>query len=205
MFICVLLLSCQKALKEYPEMSDFSNILRSLRNEKKYRQEDIAEVLGLSKQVISNYENGLREPSFDILIKLSEFFNVSTDYLLGRTHFKNSSEEKALISDSDSSNEASEFSIKIYRKLKACLEKVQYFYKEKMGRYDDEGCGELFFCIYEKLNKDIELFDHILDILLSYRDYSDRDEAIRAFLLRNNNSKLDSRIVAEILRIDHEI
>jgi transcriptional regulator with XRE-family HTH domain len=186
-------------------MSDFPNTLRSLRNEKNYRQEDIAEVLGLSKQVISNYENGLREPSFDILIKLSEFFNVSTDYLLGRTIFKNSSEEKALAFDSDSSNEASEFSIKIYRKLRACLEKAQYFYKEKMNRYDDEGCGELFFCIYEKLNNDIELFDRILDILLNYRDYSDRDEAIRTFLLRNNNSKLDSRIVAEILRIDHEI
>jgi transcriptional regulator with XRE-family HTH domain len=186
-------------------LGDFSNTLKALRSENGLRQEDIADALGLSKQVISNYENELREPSFDVLIKLSEFFNVSTDYLLGRTHFKNFEEEKALISDSGDIGVAAEFSIKTYRKMRACLEKAQYFYKEKMHQYDDDGCGELFFCLNEKVKTDIELFDKLLDILMNYRDYSDRNEAVKAFLLSSDSSKLNYRVIKEILRIDREI
>lgn len=61
------------------------NRLRELRTKIGKRQVDIAQELNLSPQVYSNYENGLREPAYDTLCKLAEYFNVSVDYLLGRT------------------------------------------------------------------------------------------------------------------------
>ena len=63
-------------------MSDFSNILKNLRSKTDKKQSEIADYLDISVQSYSAYENG-REPNYDNLIKLSEYFNVSTDYLLG--------------------------------------------------------------------------------------------------------------------------
>lgn len=60
------------------------NRLRELRNATKKQQKEIAETLGLSTSAYSNYELGLREPSYDILQKLADYFGVSVDYLLGR-------------------------------------------------------------------------------------------------------------------------
>lgn len=61
------------------------NKLRELRKALGKRQMDIAHELNLSPQVYCNYENGQREPSYDTLCKLAEYFGVSVDYLLGRT------------------------------------------------------------------------------------------------------------------------
>lgn len=54
-------------------------------------QKELAEVIGVTSQAISNYERG-REPSYDILIKLAEYFNVSTDYLTGKNEYRTMSE-----------------------------------------------------------------------------------------------------------------
>lgn len=51
--------------------------------EKCLGQIELAHELGVSKGVISLWENGLREPSMSSIILLSKFFNVTTDYLLG--------------------------------------------------------------------------------------------------------------------------
>jgi transcriptional regulator with XRE-family HTH domain len=48
-------------------------------------QEDIAKFLGISRARYSHYENGRSEPDNETLKKLADFFNVTTDYLLGRT------------------------------------------------------------------------------------------------------------------------
>ncbi len=61
------------------------NRLRELRIEKGRKQKEIAAEIGMSMQALSNYENGLREPDFATLNKLAEYFDVSVDYLLGRT------------------------------------------------------------------------------------------------------------------------
>lgn len=62
--------------------TEFAKKLRKLRLDKGCKQEDVANSLGLSKQVISTYERGLRSPSYDTLIKIADLFDVSTDYLL---------------------------------------------------------------------------------------------------------------------------
>ena len=63
----------------------FSLILKKLREEKKIRQSDLANILNISRQAISNYEQGTRFPKDEkLLLSIADFFNVSTDYLLGR-------------------------------------------------------------------------------------------------------------------------
>ncbi len=64
-------------------MVDFGNTLKSLRLQCNMTQAQLAHKLGVTKSVVSAYENGLRMPSYDILISISKFFKVTTDYLLG--------------------------------------------------------------------------------------------------------------------------
>lgn len=59
--------------------------LRELRQKRKLRLEQVAEIIGVNKSTVSSYENGGRQPSYDILVSLARLFRVSTDYLLGLT------------------------------------------------------------------------------------------------------------------------
>lgn len=60
--------------------------IRDLREDRDLKQRQVSEFLNCSQQVYSNYELGQRDIPTDILIKLSNFYNVSTDYLLGLTN-----------------------------------------------------------------------------------------------------------------------
>lgn len=66
--------------------------LRSLRKEKKLTQQDLASFINVTHVSISGYESGRRSPDTDTLQKLADFFNVTTDYLLGRSDIKNPEE-----------------------------------------------------------------------------------------------------------------
>lgn len=61
----------------------FKDILKELRMEKNLGQVELANALGVSKGVISLWENGLREPNMYSLIIISKYFNVSIDELVG--------------------------------------------------------------------------------------------------------------------------
>ena len=61
------------------------NRLYELRLEKNVKQQDIANFIKCSRQGYANYENGARDPDNDTLVALADYFNVSVDYLLGRT------------------------------------------------------------------------------------------------------------------------
>jgi len=67
---------------------DFSRMLKQLREEKSLSQKDIAEYLGLTRQAVASYELAKREPDYDVLKKLADYFGVSVDYLLGRVKCK---------------------------------------------------------------------------------------------------------------------
>ncbi len=58
--------------------------IRKLRQSRSIGQLELGHRVGASKQGISNWENGNIMPSIDLLIRLADFFGVSTDYLLGR-------------------------------------------------------------------------------------------------------------------------
>ena len=64
-------------------------IIRKLRQEKCITQNELSNYLGLTPKMVSFYELGERFPPYDIINKLADYFDVSTDYLLGRSDIKN--------------------------------------------------------------------------------------------------------------------
>ena len=67
-------------------MADFAKVLRLLRNEKGLSQQELADALGISKSAINMYERGERQPNFETLELIADYFNVDVDYILGRTN-----------------------------------------------------------------------------------------------------------------------
>jgi len=67
---------------------NIGQILASLRRESKLGQKELALKLNLSVSTISNYENGIHSPDLNTLCRLADFYNVTVDYLLGRTKYR---------------------------------------------------------------------------------------------------------------------
>ena len=63
-------------------MGEFYKVFKSLRQERGYSQAYLSDVLDISRSAISMYENGNREPDFETLEKIADFFQVDADYLL---------------------------------------------------------------------------------------------------------------------------
>ena len=64
---------------------NFPRIITQLRKEKRISQKQAASELDISQSLLSHYEKGKRECSFDFLVKIADYYEVSTDYLLGRS------------------------------------------------------------------------------------------------------------------------
>ena len=62
--------------------------LKEIRKKKNYNQLKVALDLSISREALSYYENGKRSPDIDMLVKLSNYFNVSIDYLITGKDFK---------------------------------------------------------------------------------------------------------------------
>ena len=60
--------------------------LKELREDLHLRQDQVAQLMGVNKNAISTYENGTREPSLGMLVRLATLYRVSTDYLLGKSN-----------------------------------------------------------------------------------------------------------------------
>ena len=70
------------------EKSEFPARLRKLREERRKSRAVLAELCGLSRGAIRYYERGERAPTMDALIAIADYFEVSLDYLTGRTNFR---------------------------------------------------------------------------------------------------------------------
>lgn len=66
-------------------MGNFNEILRQLRKSRQLTQLELANALQISRSTIGMYEKGSREPDFDTLEIIADYFNVDIDYLLGRS------------------------------------------------------------------------------------------------------------------------
>ena len=64
---------------------DFSRTITFLRKERKLSQKQAAAELGISQALLSHYEKGIRECGLDFVVKAADYYNVTCDYLLGRT------------------------------------------------------------------------------------------------------------------------
>ena len=63
--------------------------LKDLREDRDMKQADVAKLLGIQQTVYSRYERGFQNVPIEHLLKLADFYNVSTDYILGRTNNPN--------------------------------------------------------------------------------------------------------------------
>lgn len=103
--------------------------LKKLRREFNVSQQRLAEVILVSQQSVNKYENKDVEPDIDTLIKIAEFFDVSLDYLAGRTEVREMA-DKMRMSDLDS---AEARLIRGYRSLtdkqKKCISELVENYK----------------------------------------------------------------------------
>lgn len=61
--------------------------LKQIRKEKNLNQQKVAMDLNISREALSHYENGKREPSLNMLVKMSEYYNVSIDFLITGKEF----------------------------------------------------------------------------------------------------------------------
>jgi transcriptional regulator with XRE-family HTH domain len=82
--------------------------IRELREENGWSQEELADKLAIAQQTVSAYERGLRDPDTSTLGKMADLFDVSTDYLLGRTDVRNPIITIAAHADEDLPPEAQE-------------------------------------------------------------------------------------------------
>ncbi|HBL6539367.1 TPA: helix-turn-helix transcriptional regulator [Listeria monocytogenes] len=101
----------------------FSKRLSELRKKKGFSQYKLADELGFSRGQVANYEQGTREPDYQTLLKIAEFFNVSTDYLLGRDD-NNLADTIAAHIDSNASEEE--------------MEEILAYIEEKRKKYANE-------------------------------------------------------------------
>jgi transcriptional regulator with XRE-family HTH domain len=69
-------------------MSKFPYRLKELREEKGLLSKDFAKIMSVEPATVTNWEKGNRFPKDDVLIKIADYFDCSTDYLLGRTDDK---------------------------------------------------------------------------------------------------------------------
>lgn len=78
-------------------MAAFKDMLKYLRNREGLSQAELADRLGLGKSTVSMYEVGKREPDFETLESIADFFNVDMNFLLG----KNDSENRFILTNKD--------------------------------------------------------------------------------------------------------
>lgn len=112
---------------------NFGVKLKELRTEKKLTQLQMAEILETSKSNISKYEAGSVEPNLDTLLKISNFFGVPVDYILGNDNYS--------IDYTNYQMDTSEFVLKFRDRLKNILEErdiSQQDFAEITGLHPDE-------------------------------------------------------------------
>lgn len=105
------------------------NRIKQLRNEFRYTQQDLANKLDCSKSIIGLYESETRKPSIEVLIKLSEVFNCSIDYILCKTNVKNFDKDKQ------------EFNLSYQKEMEGLTDEeiaaALKFYKEMKRKYSN--------------------------------------------------------------------
>lgn len=108
----------------------FSLRLKELREKMGLSQRDLAEEIGVSQGTIGNWESGTREPNFETVRKLAEYFSVSTDFLLGNQRKKEDAQEKTV---SDEDIQFALFGGRVTDEAYEDVKKFAAFIKEKYG------------------------------------------------------------------------
>ncbi|WP_082236037.1 helix-turn-helix domain-containing protein [Halobacillus massiliensis] len=107
--------------------------IKYLRNKNNLSQKRLSEALGMSNVQLSRYESGARQPDYDTILKIADYFDVSIDYLFGRPE-----------STSQDNNEEEDFIKEINRLLeKYEIDDFSFFDIEKWKSMNPEQIKEL--------------------------------------------------------------
>jgi transcriptional regulator with XRE-family HTH domain len=127
-------------------LGDNMKNLKKIRIKNKLSQKEMADILTVTQSSYSKYERGLVEPDYDTLIKLAEYFNVSTDYLLGLIEAPFTSEEVAFMrkiqNEKDPDKISKEFDVYIGDQLVTGKELLELM--KKMQLLDEKVHGDFF-------------------------------------------------------------
>ncbi len=88
------------------------NRIRELREDRDLRQIDVANATGIDQKTLSNYETGKTNPDSFAILRLADFFDVTSDYLLGRTE-NNLTDRQKVITALDSAQRSIQEVIKL--------------------------------------------------------------------------------------------
>ncbi|WP_027629930.1 helix-turn-helix domain-containing protein [Ruminiclostridium cellobioparum] len=100
---------------------ELCEILKLLRMERNLTQADVASVLSITPEAYTQYEKGRRQPNLENLTRLSKFFMVTTDYLLGISDYRNFDEYSITLPLSPKLSTDEEQLLNTYRKLSSDL------------------------------------------------------------------------------------
>ena len=129
-------------------MASFKEMLKYLRVRDNLSQAELADKLGVAKSTISMYEVGKREPDFETLEAIADFFNVDMNFLLGKDGSENDhyylNDETREIAQEVFENPDMRTLFKVARdippeRLKAHIESMKSL-KEQENKHNDEGC-----------------------------------------------------------------
>lgn len=100
--------------------------LKNLRVSNKKTQKEVADFLGIDRTTYVKYENGQTEPNINNIKKLADYFNVSTDYLLGRSNptgsdFSESKNDNGLIFSYEGNNEKIDLTSEQFQRVREML------------------------------------------------------------------------------------
>jgi transcriptional regulator with XRE-family HTH domain len=96
-------------IKEDPLFMKYGNRIAQQRDERKLTQEELARKVGITRASLSHYENNRREPDYETIQRIADFFSVSVDYLMGRTSEPNhtlDSDTRAFVDQLELSDQA---------------------------------------------------------------------------------------------------
>ena len=173
---------------------NFRTRLKQLRMEKQLNQTDLGSALNLATSTISMYENGKREPDFETLETIADYFNVDIDYLLGKTdkitriEFDDYSDVKNLI-------HPSAYRIPIVGKI--CAGDGCFVIEEKMGYFAIDHTIKADFALIVKGDSMIDIDINDGDIVLIKKIYDYYDGRIYAIRLIDENEATIKRCYFE--------
>lgn len=109
----------------------FSQRLKKLRAEKGVVQKDVANYLNITTSAYGFYEQGKRVPDTEIMIKLSDYFNVSLDYLLGKTDIRNYTDDPNITIALHSDTDYDDLPDEAIKEINGFIDYIKQKYKDK--------------------------------------------------------------------------
>lgn len=112
-------------------MPTLADRLKELRKSKKLTQTELGKILGVGKTTISMYETNNSTPNDEIKMKISEYFNVSLDYLLGKTDSKNYTDDSNITIALNSDRDYGDLPDEAIKEINNFIDYVKEKYKDK--------------------------------------------------------------------------